>query len=90
MVRLDGASVVHFLTLGYTKPLLLILSTVGVFFKQRDGQLLLAGDSAGKAVFPDDADGMWDGHGVNSPRRTDPARLVYLHRSVCNLLTEPH
>jgi hypothetical protein len=29
-----------------------------------DGELLLAGESAGKTVFPDDADGMWDGHGV--------------------------
>ncbi len=27
-------------------------------------KLLLAGESAGKTVFPDDADGMWDGHGV--------------------------
>jgi len=29
-----------------------------------DGELLLAGESAGKTVFPDGADGMWDGHGV--------------------------
>ena len=29
-----------------------------------DGELLLAGDSAGKTLFPDDADGNWDGHGV--------------------------
>jgi len=29
-----------------------------------DGELVLAGDSAGKTVFPDNADGMWDGHGV--------------------------
>jgi hypothetical protein len=28
------------------------------------GKLLLAGESAGKTVFPDGADGMWDGHGV--------------------------
>ena len=28
------------------------------------GELLLAGDSAGKTVFPDAADGFWDGHGV--------------------------
>lgn len=27
-------------------------------------KLLLAGDSAGKTVAPDDEDGMWDGHGV--------------------------
>jgi hypothetical protein len=27
-------------------------------------ELLLAGESAGKTVFPDGADGMWDGHGV--------------------------
>lgn len=31
----------------------------------RDGEvLLLAGDSAGKTVFPSGADGIWDGHGV--------------------------
>jgi hypothetical protein len=40
-----------------------------VFYSARweiwDGKkLLLAGESAGKTVFPDDADGMWDGHGV--------------------------
>jgi hypothetical protein len=30
-----------------------------------DGEeLLLAGESAGKTIFPDGADGMWDGHGV--------------------------
>ena len=30
-----------------------------------DGEsLLLAGESAGKTVFPDGADGMWDGHGI--------------------------
>jgi hypothetical protein len=28
-----------------------------------DGDLLLAGESAGKTVFPDGADGIWDGHG---------------------------
>ena len=28
-----------------------------------DGELLLAGESAGKTVFPDGADGIWDGHG---------------------------
>jgi hypothetical protein len=28
------------------------------------GELLLAGDSAGKTVFPVGEDGMWDGHGV--------------------------
>ncbi len=28
------------------------------------GELLLAGESAGKTVSPDGADGMWDGHGV--------------------------
>ena len=27
-------------------------------------ELLLAGESAGKTVTPEDADGMWDGHGV--------------------------
>jgi hypothetical protein len=40
-----------------------------VFYSARweiwDGEeLLLAGESAGKTVFPDGADGMWDGHGV--------------------------
>jgi hypothetical protein len=29
-----------------------------------EGRLLLAGDSAGKTVFPDGEDGIWDGHGV--------------------------
>lgn len=29
-----------------------------------DAELLLAGESAGKTVIPDGADGMWDGHGV--------------------------
>lgn len=29
-----------------------------------DGELVLAGESAGKTVFPDREDGMWDGHGV--------------------------
>jgi hypothetical protein len=28
------------------------------------GELLVAGESAGKTVFPDDGDGMWDGNGV--------------------------
>lgn len=28
-----------------------------------DGKLLLAGESAGKTVFSDGADGIWDGHG---------------------------
>jgi hypothetical protein len=28
-----------------------------------DGNLVLAGESAGKTVFPDGADGIWDGHG---------------------------
>ena len=28
-----------------------------------EGELLLAGESAGKTVFSEDADGMWDGHG---------------------------
>lgn len=28
-----------------------------------DGELLLAGNSAGKTNFPGGADGMWDGHG---------------------------
>ncbi len=27
-------------------------------------ELLLAGESAGKTVYPDGADGMWDGHGI--------------------------
>ena len=29
-----------------------------------DGELVLAGESAGKTVWPDGADGMWDGHGI--------------------------
>jgi hypothetical protein len=29
-----------------------------------DDELLLAGESAGKTVFPDGNDGIWDGHGV--------------------------
>jgi len=29
-----------------------------------DGKLLLAGESAGKTVWPDGEDGIWDGHGV--------------------------
>jgi hypothetical protein len=29
-----------------------------------EGKLLLAGESAGKTVFPDGADGIWDGHGI--------------------------
>jgi hypothetical protein len=28
-----------------------------------DGELLLAGESAGKTVYPNGADGIWDGHG---------------------------
>ncbi len=31
---------------------------------RNDGNLLLAGDSAGKTVWPDGEDGIWDGHGV--------------------------
>jgi hypothetical protein len=29
-----------------------------------DGNLILAGESSGKTVFPDGVDGIWDGHGV--------------------------
>lgn len=29
-----------------------------------DNELLLAGESAGKTVYPDGEDGMWDGHGI--------------------------
>jgi len=29
-----------------------------------EGELLLAGESAGKTVFPSTGDGIWDGHGV--------------------------
>jgi hypothetical protein len=29
-----------------------------------DDRLLLAGDSAGRTVFPEGTDGLWDGHGV--------------------------
>jgi hypothetical protein len=47
-----------------------------------DGEeLLLAGESAGKTVFPEGADGMWDGHGVvmEAGRRLNPlkGRKVY-------------
>jgi hypothetical protein len=31
---------------------------------RNDGKLVLAGQSAGKTVFPDGTDGIWDGHGV--------------------------
>jgi hypothetical protein len=38
-----------------------------------DGEeLLLAGESAGKTVFPVGADGMWDGHGVVTEARKGP------------------
>ncbi len=33
--------------------------------------LLLAGESAGKTVFPDGADAMWDGHGVVTEASSD-------------------
>ena len=34
-------------------------------------ELLLAGVSAGKTVFPDGADGVWDGHGVVTEARAE-------------------
>ena len=41
-----------------------------------DGEkLLLVGESAGKTVFPDSADGMWDGHGVVTKARKGFKRL---------------
>ncbi len=39
------------------------------------GKLLLAGESAGKTVFPDSADGVWDGHGVVTEASTGFNRL---------------
>lgn len=38
-------------------------------------ELLLAGESAGKTVFPDGADGMWDGHGVVTEASKELNRL---------------
>lgn len=35
----------------------------------QDGELILAGESAGKTVFPLGEDGMWDGHGVVTEAR---------------------
>lgn len=36
-----------------------------------DEELILAGESAGKTVFPNGADGMWDGHGVVTEASSD-------------------
>ena len=36
-----------------------------------DGELVLAGESAGKTVWPDGADGIWDGHGIVMEARGD-------------------
>lgn len=41
-----------------------------------DGDLLLAGESAGKTVFSGDADGIWDGHGRVSEALGKYADLV--------------
>jgi hypothetical protein len=39
------------------------------------GELVLAGESAGKTVWPDGADGIWDGHGVVTEARGDFSML---------------
>ena len=36
-----------------------------------DGELLLAGESAGKTVWLDGVDGIWDGHGIVTEARAD-------------------
>ena len=41
-----------------------------------DGELLLAGKSAGKTVFQNGANGIWDGHGVVTEARPDFIVLV--------------
>jgi len=40
-----------------------------------DEKLVLAGESAGKTVTPDQSDGMWDGHGVVTEANGKFARL---------------
>ncbi len=40
-----------------------------------DGELVLAGESAGKTVWLDGADGIWDGHGIVMEARGDFSRL---------------
>jgi hypothetical protein len=40
-----------------------------------EDELLLAGESAGKTVFPTGADGVWDGHGIVTEARADFAAL---------------
>ncbi len=58
-----------------------------------DGELFLAGDSAGKTVFPAGADGIWDGHGVvtEANGRFSPlkGRKVYETGTVIVGLTPP-
>lgn len=41
--------------------------------------LVLAGESAGKTVFPEDSDGMWDGHGVVTEANGRLSRLKGHH-----------
>ena len=40
-----------------------------------DGELVFAGESAGKTVWLDGADGIWDGHGIAMEARGDFSRL---------------
>jgi len=40
-----------------------------------DGELVLAGESAGKTVWRDGADGIWDGHGIVMEARGDFSTL---------------
>ena len=40
-----------------------------------NGELVLAGESAGKTVWPDGADGIWDGHGIVMEARGDFSTL---------------
>jgi hypothetical protein len=41
-----------------------------------DDRSLLAGESAGKTVFPQGADGIWDGHGVVTEAQADLEALI--------------
>ena len=41
-----------------------------------EGELVVAGDSAGKTVFANGADGIWDGHGIVKEAQGDRASLI--------------
>ena len=41
-----------------------------------NGELVLAGESAGKTVWPDGADGIWDGHGIVMEARGDFSTIM--------------